>query len=312
MSVKKVILAAFLSVSLVAFAAIEITDPYYQLGDHFDKKPISQVYSGASAALQKLIRATLKAGMDQGGATAFYLGKYNGKHVFGTNYHVYAYGCRDDSVKLVYENRRVICRDLIGSWKEIDFALVTISIPPDLEEKLRPYALDFDYEAVLAPGQRLATVGNGDASNPRWETMAEEGPDCKVNSPRGSYRLMKDMDRDNMLDYRVWSFAHGCETSHGDSGSALVDRETGKVVGVAYTAALPKARKVQDSAYVNSLEGSDHADVWTLMNYAVPSSKIREVMQATVDGTKAMDVPMDVVHSDWRGVLTKLLLNQRD
>lgn len=92
------------------------------------------------------------------------------------------------------------------------------------EAVMRDAARPFDFTTPLKPGQMLATAGYGRGDNPRGELVGNEDSDCKVFSKENDFRFMRDPDELNPGEDLVWSFAHGCDVSHGDSGSAIVDR----------------------------------------------------------------------------------------
>ena len=87
---------------------------------------------------------------------------------------------------------------------------------------------------------------------------------------------MADPDELNPGSYKAWSFSHTCDISHGDSGSAMVDRNTGKPVGIVWTGRVPKNARGQNSAYLAEVLATDHAAVWAEMNYGVPATPMRE------------------------------------
>jgi hypothetical protein len=108
--------------------------------------------------------------------------------------------------------------------------------------------------------------------------VANGDSDCKVFSPTQDFRLMPDPDALNPGTYDAWSFANGCDVSHGDSGSAMVDRKTGRPVGLIWTGKIPKSPQVQSSRYLAELAAGQSEEIWTELSYAVPASKIKEVL----------------------------------
>lgn len=89
---------------------------------------------------------------------------------------------------------------------------------------------------------------------------------------------MSDPDELNTGRHQVWSFANGCDVSHGDSGSAMVDLQTGEVVGLIWTGKIPKSTRVQSSEYLEELIENPNEDIWNELSYAVPAAKIKEVL----------------------------------
>lgn len=291
------IFGVFALITSLAWAA-----DYYQAGDRWDKTPVSEsVVSAASPALAKLLRATAKAG----GATAFYLGKHDGRHLMATNYHVYPYGCRDDMQEFQVLKKKFRCTNMFGSWKEIDMSLFEISVPASDEALMAEVALKFGFNQAPVAGELLLTAGYGSNQNPFSQLQLDQGKDCKVIS--SSVRFMGDPDSGNRADYEAWSFSHGCETSHGDSGSAIVNRDTATIVGLIWTAALPKAPQAQVSATLDSFIGTESKEVWTLFNYGVPATKVAEVLAAHLRGKAPVSIDPAFPHPASHAVIESLL-----
>jgi hypothetical protein len=220
-----------------------------------------------------------------GGATGFYLGKFAGTHVMATNHHVYtSMSCSGRSVVFpLLGNLRLTCNRMFGTWTDIDLALFAVDVPrPEDEAKLATVAANFTFHDDVVKGTPLITVGFGIAGNPQRVMMGNEDADCRVMSKTADYRFMGDPDSKNPADYKAWSFSHACDVSHGDSGSAIVDRNTGKPVGILWTGKIPKNATVQSSDYLNQVFASDGGDVWTEMNFAVPATKMRELLETVI------------------------------
>jgi hypothetical protein len=248
----------------------------YRLGDEWGKKAVApENLNLESAAFRRAALAAAKVG----GATGFYVGKFNGEYVMATNYHVYqaAFSCLGNRVSFPLLNVSGTCDRFIGSWSDVDLALFTIKLrnPADAP-KLESVAGNFTFREDVRPGQKLLTIGFGIADNPMRSVMANRDSDCYVFSQQGEYRFMADPDRFNPGNYRAWSFALGCDVSHGDSGSAIVDRESGKVVGIIWTGNIPKSAFVQSSAKLSEIFRANDRAIWEELSYAVPARKIGE------------------------------------
>src|SRR5690606_2483014 len=102
------------------------------------------------------------------------------------------------------------------------------------------------------------------------------------------FRFMADPDTINPGPYRAWSFAHGCDISHGDSGSAFFSRESGEMIGIVWTAATPKDPLIRTRDYLDSLRPTDEA-IWTKLGYTVPALKIGEFLKSILPGLEAKD-----------------------
>lgn len=215
------------------------------------------------------------------GATGFYLGTFGGSHVVATNHHVCpsATSCRGQRFSLPLEGLSFTVDTFLGTWSSIDLALMTIQAPDKDLATLARIANPFVFDLPLRPGQKLLTVGFGSAANPNRQLVAVADADCKVFSAENEFRLMADPDTFNPSGYLAWSFANGCDVSHGDSGSAMVDRESGAVVGIIWTGKVPKKAQVRDPNYLNGLLESGSTEIWTELSYAVPAVKMLEVLK---------------------------------
>lgn len=247
----------------------------YRLGDTWGKVPVTDV-SRESPAFRRAALATAKVG----GATGFFLGKFEGVYVMATNHHVYPRSCVGSRVKFPLLNVEATCEQFYGSWPEIDLALFAVRFNNAADaNKMMEVAANFQFHEDVQLGQRLLTIGFGVAGNSMRQEMANQDSDCYVFSGTGEYRLMADPDDYNPGSYRAWSFANGCDVSHGDSGSAMVDRASGKVVGIIWTGKIPKNENVQNSSYLDRLFSAQTQEIWTELSYAVPAKKMGDFLQ---------------------------------
>ncbi len=270
----------------------EIED--YQIGDIWGKLPVKEadVRTGTTA-LQRAARATAKYGGLFGGATGFYMGKFNGEHIMGTNHHVVeGVGCSNVTLKFPFLSDHLItakCKRIIGHWTDIDFGLIVLDISPSDEAYFKNAGVNFAYDKKIERGTRLLTVGFGVAKNPRQkDMMVNVDDDCKVYSNTEDFRFMGDPDTINPGPYKAWSFAHGCDISHGDSGSAFFNRDTGEMIGIVWTAATPKDARVRTRTYLDHLDSSG-PEIWTKLGYTVPASKIHDHLESITPSLPATD-----------------------
>ena len=257
----------------------------YRLGDEWGKKPVKvEDLAKASPAFRRAATATARVG----GGTSFYLGKFNGQHVMATNHHVMpeSSNCTWSRVRFPLLNVVGACDKYLGTWDEIDLTLFTVRLEnPADEAKLAPAAANFQFREDIKQGERLMTIGFGVAGNPTGLLMANQDSDCYVFSKDAEYRLMADPDQFNPGTYRAWSFAIGCDVSHGDSGSAIVDRETGKVIGIIWTGRIPKSASAQSSRFLSEIFTSQSETIWQELSYAVPARKMAEVLTRATEGS---------------------------
>ncbi len=248
----------------------------YRIGDEWGKKLIS-----SDDLRNPIFARAARATVQVRSATGFYLGKFNGTHIVATNHHVCTNTTACNGVTLTFPLLRLQAKvsKTLGSWPEIDLALLALApIPQSTEQTLLPIAKNFDFTASLYPGQLLLTIGFGVADNWLQQMVANQDNDCKVFSQANDFRLMGDPDSLNPSNYRAWSFSSGCDVSHGDSGSAMVDRSNGKPIGIIWTGKIPKSSKIQKSTYLNEMLKNPSEEIWTELSYAVPAMKIKEVI----------------------------------
>jgi hypothetical protein len=254
----------------------------YQIGDEWGKKKIDS--SGLPQNDSVLVRAVQATALFNS-ATAFYLGKFSGRHLMATNHHVLERDadCGGRTVNFTIRQKKYRCSEMIGSWPEIDFAIFTLDASDSADADLRPVASLFDFVNPVAENMQLLTAGYGIAGNTARNLMVNQNSDCRVVSGQDEFRFMADPDQYNPASYRAWSFATGCSVSHGDSGSAIVGRNSGKVIGLVWTGAIPKDPKIQNSRYIRDLQDRKDEEVWSLLTYAVPASKIKQKLEIVVE-----------------------------
>lgn len=253
-------------------------DLRYQIGSEWGKKEITlKNLKKYPQHFRNAARATVRVS----GGTGFYLGKFQGKHLLASNHHVLpnAQSCLGKDVHFKILNKKYKCTKYFGHWTNIDFSLFSIDVEDEEDEIiLEQNKLEFNFDQELRQNQELLTIGFGIANNPLRRLVGDTSKDCKVFSKLGEYKFMSDPDAYNPGSYKAWSFALGCDVSHGDSGSAIVDRNSGKVVGIIWTGRIPKSSKVQSSKYLDNLLKTDSSEIWTELNYAVPAEKIKEFL----------------------------------
>lgn len=253
----------------------------YQIGDEWGKKPVTRaMMDNHSPAFTRAALATARVG----GATGFYLGKFNGHHVMATNHHVMTGpGFCNAHRKVTFPilGKSFACEKFFGDWTGIDLALFAIEVTnKDDEDQLARIGRNFNFRVTLTPGQDLLTIGFGVFRNERRALVAVEDADCKVFSDKNDARFISDPDRINPADYKAWSFATGCDVSHGDSGSAMVDRNNGDVVGIIWTTATQKPERIRSSSHLDDvLKRQNQDDIWNWLSYAVPAPKMKEFLE---------------------------------
>lgn len=278
-------LAAVAGLAAHAAHASPDTDRY-QIGSEWGKRPVTAADIGSGT--RPFARAAMATAM-YSGATAFYLGKFDGHHIAATNHHVQNHMWCHGFLNFSMLGATVPCKKVLGHWPEIDLGLIEIEPGPREEALLAPVAGNFAFDRPLTPGMPLITIGHGIAENPSRRLMANQDSDCKVFSAEGDFRLLGDPDTVNPGSYQAWSFANGCDVSHGDSGSAMVDRDSGDVVGIIWTGQIPKSPEIKDTRVLDDLLRTQSPAIWKELSYAVPAAKIREVLARVIATDASLD-----------------------
>ena len=185
----------------------------YQVGEFWSKKHIKE----ASQRSEVFKESVGEVGAS---ATLFYIGEINNKHWAITNNHVCPNlknknECQNRWISFYYyQNKRgqylsgkIISVPLIV--KSLDLALLEISFDNLDTFDRAPTPLEISNQKPFKD-QELISVGFGRHNNEYATLMIEENSfECQVFS--NDIRLTKDPDVLNPIDYRVYSFLHGCE-----------------------------------------------------------------------------------------------------
>lgn len=258
----------------------------YRIGDEWGKKKVtSETLKTESPGFARMALATAYLPV---GGTGFYLGKFNGSHVVATNHHVCpkAFECVGDRADFRMLGKKFKITKFFITIPDVDLTLLAIDIPESEEAEMSEVARNFSFNQDVYKGQELITMGFGVAGNARNYLMANQDSDCKVFSEAGEYRHMADPDDINPGTYNAWSFANGCDVSHGDSGSAMVDRRTGDIVGIIWTGKIPKSRLAQNSENLDRMLQTSAPEIWKELSYAVPATKIKEYIRTYARSSK--------------------------
>jgi hypothetical protein len=252
----------------------------YQIGEEWGKKPVRTEDIQSDPRFARMALATARV---RDGGTGFYIGEFSGQHLVATNYHVCPSVTRCVGAGMVnfpLLGIRAEVVETIGTWSAVEVAFLVIRLPSASDAaRLREVAQPFQFDSVLARGQKLTTMGFGVANNPARQLVANRDSDCIVFSGEDETRFMGDPDEFNPGDYKVWSFANGCDVSHGDSGSAMMDRETGRVIGIIWTGKIPKNPKVRSSAYLRDILTNPSEDIWRELSYGVPARNMKSYLE---------------------------------
>jgi hypothetical protein len=263
----------------------------FQIGSANGRQKVDRSQLSANGSYRRAIVATGRFNAE----SVFYIGRLAGEHVAVTSRHVvfsrnprFDYSCSEIRFDYLLPAHAVRCKAIIATWPELDLALIALDIPSTSDaELLAEHALKFDFDSPIRFGQPLLTAGFGSFGSDRHQhLMVNRDEDCMVMSADGDIRLraVQSSEKD---DPGVWSIAVGCDSSPGDSGSAILDRRSGRVIGVLWGGSTRKPEWVRDSAKLRLRLSKGHdVAVWKVLNYATPAVKIREVVTRDLENER--------------------------
>ena len=277
-------LSQLLSLFLLSFAAKANS---IQIGDIYSKIPWRKAYQdNALPFIQEHIENTVlintPTGRGVGRGTGFYIGLHQGRHLFLTNAHVLTtHECRGTIItflKTSLAQGRAECERVLVSRfnrEESDMTLFTIKA-----SQLKDFAgkgLELELEFSPRAGQMLMQYGFGIKSLPRFRDadqaqrefsgQANIDSDCAVISPTGVLQTVPDMSG-KLVHHNI---SIGCDVTGGDSGSAIVDRETGRVVALLWASGInPRDRdRIKSVDLWSHVIGSDDSRIWENFAFAI-------------------------------------------
>lgn len=254
----------------------------YQIGSEWNRKKLTrQSLRSEDWIVKKTASATAKIRTMFNLGTSIYLGKHNGNYLMATNKHVFTgipfclAGSRlAVSVFFPLEGKTFQCKSVVGSWRNLDLIIFNIEVPSGQEwffEYMTP--LKFNFKADIEKGTPLLTMGFGSHKNPSTKLTMNSDKDCKVYSETNKFKKLVDPVT-NSQALKTWSFATGCDVSHGDSGAAVLDRESGDLIGLVWATANPKPVSLLSDTFMDTLFAENSESIWKDLTYVIPNSEI--------------------------------------
>ena len=269
----------YILISVAFFSIIHGYASSYQIGSSWSRKHIH-------SASEKVRYLQSSVGEVGARATLFYIGQRNNKHWAVTNNHVCPGNkknkCLNQWIVFFYhknaqgEPLKGNIVDVPLSRPDLDFSLVEIKFKNLASFESLPFALSFSHSPPYHH-QELISLGYGGWLNEYGSlTIEENSEDCKVFSYDDDIKLSSDPDSTAPLNHKVYSFIHGCDASHGDSGSPLLDEQSHEVIGLLWSGKYPKPKGIsQDDFYLLPYE-----QLWNGLNYAVPAFMISDKIES--------------------------------
>ena len=265
----------------------------FVIGEQWSRQYINlNKFSQYPPLYQKAIKATAKIDGPAGSGTAFFVGQHLGEFVFVTNHHVIPNSafCTALTSITLFNNQRAYCKKLIVSWHNVEFAVFTVKTN-GLSEKtlLATGPLRFDFHRHPRKREPLLSIGFGLFKNPGRRLTYADDEFCQVVSSWKRYRKVEGPEdvynkkTKNKSRKRTWSFMHGCEGSQGDSGSPLISRETGRVVGVYWGGKSPKGARFKNAEFINkTIDQNRRTLIWNKFNMGAPAVKIHSKIKSSL------------------------------
>ncbi len=268
-----------------------------QIGDEYSKTPWREALERSDLPFiadhiynTVLINTPAPRGVGRG--TGFYIGRHQGRHLFLTNAHVMTtHECRGSIITFLKANRsqgRVECEKVLVSLfnrEESDVTLFTVK-----ENQMKDFAaqgLELDLDFSPRAGQMLMQYGFGVRSVNRFRDSdqaqraftgnANLDSDCAVISPTAVLQTVPDM-AGKLVHHNI---SIGCDVTGGDSGSAIVDRETGRVVALLWASGInPRDRdRIRSRDLWSHVIGSEDPRIWKNFAFAISMKELRKVLE---------------------------------
>ena len=261
-----------------------VNDLVYRVGDEWGKKVlVRRDLRNKKLEFVEVLRRTAKATAKVAKGTGFYLGQFNGFHLIATNYHVHRRLVTEPEfykeIEFPFLDLSFNYGQTFGAWLEIDLALFAININEESRwdrKELQSVAKNFSFDYPITRNQKFLTVGFGRAKNHYSDMVGTWDSDCKVFSGDNEFRIKYGLD-ENGKKVGTWAFAVGCDASDGDSGSPVVTRDTGDIIGLLWGVA-PRTPIAQSSQSLDNMIKENSPAIWKSLNYAVPAAKIKEFL----------------------------------
>lgn len=262
---------------------------YVQVGDSYSKFDYKDVYrSESNQHLDNLIENTVlinsrrRGGVSRG--TGFYIGKHGGNHVFVTNAHVMSESeCSEADVSFLVNGmvrRTARCEKVLFSRFVKEKSDITVfTVKESMVSDMLGRGLEIDWDFKVEPGVKVAQAGFGlktgsfhtsrlaELRLKRFNMEVSFDSDCVISSKKDTLYFLENLNAEGV-------FSTGCDMASGDSGSALMDRESGKVLGLVFA--------TSDNKFWTSSEifwqiiGSDNKRLWQNGSYAISLASLKE------------------------------------
>lgn len=263
----------------------------FQIGETWDARPLSleTLHDENNFIVSRMASNIAQITTPIAKGTAFYLGRHNGSHLMATNAHVLKniLSCRVSPVifRFTIFGVTMKCDSIITIRRDIDFALLSVEtndVSQSFLEELNP--LKFAFDRDVNRNVPVYTAGYGEFLNPEGKMTLKDDRDCRIYSKTNDFRKL--LDPEKIESKKIPSMAVGCDISPGDSGSPIVNRVSGEVMGIIWSTQTPKPITMRSRLFLDNLQNDPEPEIWEHMAYGIPASVIKRELIRFIDETR--------------------------
>ncbi len=272
---------------LLSMTSLHVFAFHAQIGS-YNKVPHYKVYQQTpNPHLDTLILNTVmiinESGRSPSRGTGFYIGKHNDNHIFVTNAHVMGRkDCHKSKVTFLTDSlteRRVDCEKILFSkFKNDKLDITVFTIKARNLSSMAGVGLDVNWNFKPVPAMKLAQAGFGIKRLRRGRTGKNQITEYKMNLNFDSdCVVVSEKDKLYNLSNMKTSFTFftGCDVVGGDSGSAVIDRESGEVVGLAWGSGDTKG-SLSSEALWGELIGTKDPKLLSYSSFAISMKSVKK------------------------------------
>lgn len=264
---------------------------YAKIGDEYNRIDAKKNYLNQTKEIKNLIdhsalvNVSRRKGLNRG--SAFYIGNHHGRELFLTNHHVMSeVECKNAKITMSFSNKKftLSCKRVILSLfteEDSDITVFETSRHENLN-KLKGLKIDFDWVPIaktklafagFGMKNRLSSsrTGYNNRKLKSFKLKLSMDDDCILLSPTNKTVEATDIYAKNLL-------ITGCDMASGDSGSALIDRSSGKVVGLVFGSTDSKFSI--SSFDLQNKAGKLHEIFWQIGSYAFHLKRYKDRFEA--------------------------------
>jgi hypothetical protein len=255
----------------------------YYIGEKWSKRTFGND-SSFDQAVNQLRENIIAVVGGNNKATATYMGKTaTGLHLAVTNLHVL-----DDfnacsgiirTAPFQFETpvgANYFCEKELMRFPSVDLAVISLAAHPDDKILQNKKGLSFASNFIFNNSQQFITAGFGVHKNEGRSLVIDDSDECRLISNPGQFQQLGSK--------KIWSMAVACDISIGDSGSPVIDAETGKIVGLMWSGIYPKFKDRASFESIEKIIDSTPELIWNSYNYAVPVTEIQNQLEE-IDNT---------------------------